>query len=137
MNIKYINYFLLITLTGASYPSAANTNGELAKDDQKIITASLEKELPMVNVSDLSIGDLVIKGGFPGHAVVIVDMAQNKEGKKIVMIAQSYMPAQNIHVLRNAVKDGLSPWQEIDNVANFITPEWTFYDFRNHIRRYK
>jgi hypothetical protein len=90
-------------------------------------TASLSKELKSVGLDDMQIGDLFIKGGFPGHAVVVVDMAVNEAtGKKVFMLAQSYMPAQETHVLKNPNDSGLSPWYALDFDGELVTPEWTF-----------
>lgn len=91
-------------------------------------TASLAKELKPKVLKDMQIGDVLIKGGSPGHAVIIVNMAINtKTGKKLFMIVQSYMPAQDIHVLINSKNSGLSPWQELDvNATTIETPEWDF-----------
>lgn len=79
-------------------------------------TASLEKELHKVdNVLDMKIGDVFIRGGHPGHADIVVDMAMNKEtGKKIFLVAQSFMPAQDIHILKNSENLDLNPWYEVD-----------------------
>ncbi len=91
-------------------------------------TSSLSKELKSVELKDIQIGDVFIKGGFPGHAVIVVDVAQNaKTGDKCFMIAQSYMPAQNIHVLKNPSNTNLSPWYSVAEIKQQIfTPEWTF-----------
>lgn len=90
-------------------------------------TASLAKELKPVALKDLQIGDVFIKGGSPGHAVIVVDMAVNKAGRKVYMVAQSYMPAQDIHVLSNYNNTLISPWYELDvNASAINTPEWTF-----------
>lgn len=91
-------------------------------------TASLAKELKPVPLSQMQVGDVFILGGSPGHAVTVVDMAMNtKTNKKLFMIAQSYMPAQDIHVLINKNKPAVSPWYELDENAELIhTPEWTF-----------
>ena len=91
-------------------------------------TSSLSKELIEVNLSDMKIGDVFILGGFPGHAVIVVDMAENPTTKeKVFMLAQSYMPAQNIHVLNNPNNNSLSPWYSVANCKIEIsTPEWVF-----------
>ncbi len=90
-------------------------------------TASLEKELKPVDLEEMKIGDIFIKGGFPGHAVIVVDMAIHKiTGKKIFLLAQSYMPAQEIQVLKNPNEPNLSPWYSTDFGNTLITPEWTF-----------
>ena len=79
------------------------------------------------NISEMRIGDVFIQGGFPGHAVIVVDMAKNKAtGKKIFLLAQSYMPAQDIHILKNPNHDALDPWYELDFEGPLYTPEWTF-----------
>lgn len=90
-------------------------------------TASLEKELKSINVSDIKIGDVFIKGGFPGHAVIVVDIAVNpKNNQKIMLLAQSYMPAQEIQILKNLNNSSLSPWYAVDFGTSLKTPEWTF-----------
>jgi len=89
-------------------------------------TLSLSKEMKMVSVEDMQIGDVFIKGGSPGHAVIIMDMAMNTNGKKIFMIAQSYMPAQNIHILKNFNDPFISPWYSLENTDKLYSPEWTF-----------
>ena len=92
-------------------------------------TASLAKELKLINMNDLEIGDVFIKGGSPGHAVIVMDVAINsKTDKKLFMIAQSYMPAQDIHILVNYNNPTISPWYELNPTSEKIsTPEWTFY----------
>jgi len=90
-------------------------------------TLSLSKELEKVSVEDLQIGDVYIQGGSPGHAVIVVDMAENrKTGKKIFLLAQSYMPAQHIQILINPNDAQLSPWFSSDFGEILQTPEWTF-----------
>jgi hypothetical protein len=81
-----------------------------------------------VPVTDMRIGDVFVQGGTPGHAVIVVDMAVHREtGKKLYMLAQSYMPAQNIQVLANPNDKGLNPWYVLDDQQEDIrTPEWTF-----------
>ncbi|MDF1672387.1 MAG: DUF4846 domain-containing protein [Vicingaceae bacterium] len=100
-------------------------------------TASLEKELLSVNLEDLKIGDVFIKGGFPGHAVLVVDVAENNITKeKCFILVQSYMPAQNIHVLNNPNEFNESPWYYLKDCNSIIeTPEWTFYP--NQLKRFK
>lgn len=89
---------------------------------------SLSKELVEVEYNNMEIGDIFIQGGSPGHAVIVVDMAVNNDTeKKIYMLAQSYMPAQEIHILKNP-EHPAGPWYNLDINDNIIeTPEWTFY----------
>lgn len=89
---------------------------------------SLAEELtPVPNLDSVSIGDIFIQGGFPGHAVFVVDMAVHSEtGRKAVLLAQSYMPAQDIHILLNPRDSTISPWYVIGRSDSLYTPEWTF-----------
>ena len=91
-------------------------------------TASLHDELPRVKTTqEVKIGDTFIQKGSPiGHAIIVVDLAKDSTGKTIVLLAQSYMPAQEIQILNNWNNSKLSPWYDIDQDI-IKTPEWTFY----------
>ncbi|MCF6348459.1 MAG: DUF4846 domain-containing protein [Flavobacteriaceae bacterium] len=98
-------------------------------------TLSLEKEMKKVIVKNMKIGDVFIQGGSPGHAVIIVDMAKNDKGEAVFLLAQSYMPAQEIHVLKNFNNQNISPWYSAENLETLMTPEWTFT--KNNLRRFQ
>lgn len=99
-------------------------------------TQSLSQEMNTVPVERLAIGDVFIRGGSPGHAVIVMDVAVHKStGKKVFLLAQSYMPAQDIHILKNPKDEKLSPWYSEDFGADLITPEWTFT--REELRRFR
>jgi hypothetical protein len=88
---------------------------------------SLSKELKKVhNPEQVRIGDVFIRGGFPGHAVIVVDVAENRQGRRIFLLAQSFMPAQQIHVLRNP-GSSLTPWYQAKQSGALATPEWLFH----------
>lgn len=89
-------------------------------------TLSLEKELRSIELKDVQIGDVLIRGGAPGHAVIVVDMVENTDGEKLVLLAQSYMPAQEIQVLVNPINRTTSPWYNLEERMKIYTPEWTF-----------
>lgn len=91
-------------------------------------TASLEKELTSVDYAKMEIGDVLIQGGFPGHAVIVMDMAINEStGEELFLLAQSYMPAQEIQILINPKDENLSPWYSLKQGTTIETPEWSFY----------
>ncbi|MET3978508.1 hypothetical protein ABIB62_001077 [Mucilaginibacter sp. UYP25] len=76
-------------------------------------TLSLQKELkPVANANDIKAGDVFIRGGSPGHCFMVMDVAENAAHKKQFLMAQSFMPAQNIQVLQNG-----SPWFSLNTVA--------------------
>ncbi len=91
-------------------------------------TYSLRREMTPVAAPDsIRVGDVFIQGAFPGHAVIVVDIAVNaSDGSKVILLAQSYMPAQEIHILRNLRDPNLSPWFEVGGADSLYTPEWTF-----------
>ncbi|WP_245297031.1 MULTISPECIES: DUF4846 domain-containing protein [Rhodomicrobium] len=100
-------------------------------------TYSLEREMRRVPLAEMRIGDVFIKGGFPGHAVLVGDMAANPAtGERRFLLIQSYMPAQDMHVLKNPKGEGGTPWYPVPAAsAELITPEWIFPPA--HLRRFK
>ncbi|MBO4845771.1 MAG: DUF4846 domain-containing protein [Lachnospiraceae bacterium] len=90
-------------------------------------TLSLEKESKNIDISQIKIGDIFIKGGSPGHVVMVVDTCE-REGKKAFLLAQGYMPAQQFHVLINEAHED-DPWYYEDEIEYpFITPEYIFME---------
>ncbi len=91
-------------------------------------TYSISQETQRIeNHRDMVIGDIFIQGGFPGHAVLVTDMATNpRTGEKVFLLSQSYMPAQDIHILKNLNDPDLNPWYKLDFGNTLHTPEWTF-----------
>jgi hypothetical protein len=90
-------------------------------------TLSLAKQLIKVNdLSGILPGDVLIKGGSPGHAAIVVDVAINKKGEKIYLLANSYMPAQDIHIVINPGMSDLNPWYTAVKQQAIELPEWTF-----------
>lgn len=89
-------------------------------------TLSLSKELQSVNVKNMRVGDVFIVGGSPGHSVMVMDVAHNDAGEKMFLLAQSYMPAQDMHILQNPFHDGDGPWYSAEIGAVLYTPEYHF-----------
>lgn len=88
-------------------------------------SASLEGELGTVkDPAQVELGDVVIEGGFPGHGVIVMDVAESAAGERVFLLAQSYMPAQSIHILK--AFDGLGPWYKSKADGPLKTPEWNF-----------
>lgn len=88
-------------------------------------TYSLAKEMDSVKIRDIQVGDVFIVGGMPGHAVMVMDVAVNDIGKKKFLLAQSYMPAQDMHILVNP-DNADSPWYSSEFYVFLNTPEWQF-----------
>ena len=91
-------------------------------------TISLDVEsYPVKDNASIKAGDFIIKPGSPGHSVIIVAVARNVAGKKLYLLAESYMPAQDIHILVNHKNPKLSPWYELDvNAPQTVTAKYIF-----------
>jgi Domain of unknown function (4846) len=91
-------------------------------------TASLEKELkPLAAGTAVQVGDVFIKGGFPGHAVLVADVVRAASPNEVrFLLIQSFMPAQDMHVLKQAPDGAVSPWYAASADGSLVTPEWTF-----------
>ena len=69
-----------------------------------------------------------------GHAITVVDVVVNQtNNKKMYMLSQSYMPAQETHILINP-QNG-SVWYTLDEFNDIVTPEWSFTV--NELKRFK
>lgn len=91
-------------------------------------TISLDVESdPVENNASIKTGDFIIKPGSPGHLVIIVGVARNAAGEKRYLLAESYMPAQDIHILINHKNPVLSPWYELDvNAPETVSAKYIF-----------
>lgn len=64
-------------------------------------TLSMWEESRPADIGDVQIGDVFLRGGSPGHVVMVADVCEDGQGRKAFLLAQSYMPAQQFHVLNN------------------------------------
>jgi hypothetical protein len=88
---------------------------------------SLQKQLrPIRNGSIILPGDVIVEGGFPGHAMMVMDIVSNEKGEQQMMLAQSYMPAHEMHIVRNPHAAQISPWYSITHASPLETPDWRF-----------
>ena len=120
-----------------TWRSAAAADGSYASFRRYLETvfnyagsASLSRELERVeDLSRPEAGDVFIQGGFPGHAVLVADVAEDGRGRRAFLLLQSYMPAQEVHVLRNPAAPA-SPWYYTPAPGRpggaLETPEWSF-----------
>ena len=66
---------------------------------------------PAIKRQKIRVGDFIVKKGVKGHAVLIVDLAQNPKGDLIALIGQGDTPACEFYLL-NYKKD--NPWIPLD-----------------------
>jgi hypothetical protein len=116
-------------LKAAAAPDSSHAN--LLRFLEKVFmyagTRSLAGELRPVAKGNAPVaGDVMIHGGAPGHAMLVLDVAADAKGRHFALLAQSYMPAQQMHVVRNAEQPALGNWYEWGAGSYLRTPEWTF-----------
>ena len=70
-------------------------------------TLSLSDESHTIPAEEARAGDIVCRGGSPGHVIVLVDEAINAEGKRCYLAAQGMIPAQSCHIIYNQMEN---PW---------------------------
>jgi hypothetical protein len=98
-------------------------------------TMSLSRELlPASNPAKPEIGDVYIIGGFPGHAMLVMDVAENNTGERIFLLAQGFMPAQDIHILRS--DEDTSPWFRAKAEGNLEIPGLQRMRMTTHLRKW-
>ena len=91
-------------------------------------TFSLSRELKQRALKDIQPGDIFIysaedrDGAAYGHAVTVMDVAQNRKScQKAFLLAQGFLPARSIHVMRNLENLSLSPWFILEDDAETLT----------------
>ena len=66
-------------------------------------------------------GDFFVLPGAPGHTVVVLDVAEAADGRRVALIGQSFMPAQSFHVLRPSQTRS---WFVLQQDGSVMTPFW-------------
>lgn len=90
-------------------------------------TYSLSREMRQRTLADIQPGDVFVYAAVDrpgnhkyGHAVMVVDVAINKNGKKAFLLAEGNTPARDIHVMRNFENPFRSPWFFLDEDAGML-----------------
>ena len=82
-------------------------------------STSMWREMKTVSPKELRVGDcfVYVNEQTYGHVVTIVDMAVNAKGEKVFMVAQSWMPAQQIHIVMD--ERTKSPWYRLTDNGSY------------------
>lgn len=89
-------------------------------------TLSMSSECSEIPLAQAEVGDVFIKGGSPGHVVMIIDVCENKTGSRAFLLAQGYMPAQEFHILKNPMHEDDCWYYEEEISFPLRTPEYVF-----------
>jgi hypothetical protein len=83
-------------------------------------TGSLSAQALPVTADSVRPGDFFVLPGNPGHAVLILDLACDADGRRVALLGQGFMPAQGLYVLGGDQR----PWFTLTPGAPVITPFW-------------
>lgn len=89
-------------------------------------TLSMKTESEEIDRDEMGVGDVFLKGGSPGHVVMVIDVCENEAGQRAFLLGQGYMPAQEFHMLRNPLHEEDCWYYEEEVAYPFFTPEYTF-----------
>ena len=97
-------------------------------------TYSLSRQMDERELADIQPGDVFVypapNSNSYGHAVMVADVAQNQNtGKKAIMLVEGFIPARNIHVMRNSQDSSVSPWFILDEESD--TYSFSLFQFKN------
>lgn len=119
----------LIAVPGASNklePRKSNLHEFLQTVFAYCGTYSVYEASERINIDKVMPGDMLIKPGSPGHAMIVMDIALKAEtGERIALLAQGFMPAQSVHVVKNENDQMISPWYLLHD-ATIATPGYNF-----------
>ena len=74
-------------------------------------TQQFYRGLKRIDRQDLQIGDFIVSRGSKSHAVMIVDLARNKQGQLVALIGHGDTPACEFYLLKNRRNN---PWFPIN-----------------------
>ena len=89
-------------------------------------THSFERELePVADPALIEPGDIFIVGGFPGHAMLVIDVAESRGGDRMFMLAQGLQPARDLHIVHDGgfIKEY---WHPARSSGRFYAGGWPF-----------
>jgi hypothetical protein len=84
-----------------------------------------------VQPAELRVGDCFVKGGSPGHAVLVADLAQDRAGRRCGLLLQGYMPTQSAHLVAAAPGEA---WCVLDPAQPVRVPGWGSFQW-SELRR--
>jgi len=88
---------------------------------------SFAESLAFTTLGALKIGDVFVQPADPGHAAIVVDLAENEDRQRVFLLAQAFTPAQDIHILKNFDNtQTFQTWYPTNFATMLYTPEWEF-----------
>jgi hypothetical protein len=145
--VSYVNWVegLKMTIDGKTYWTKSPTDTDRYPTFRRYLefiftygdVESLLDDVQRSSLEHIQPGDMFIQVARPGHAVIVLDVAENTTtGDRIFLLGQSYKPAQSLQILVNPDDANLSPWYSASAIDDKITtPEFIFY--KRDLRRFR
>ncbi len=99
-------------------------------------TRSLHRDAERVEAArGLSPGDFFLKGGSPGHVVILLDVVEGEGGERLALVGQGYLPAREVHVVTAPGGVG-GVWYRLPEDAEGVldTPTWAPFTMKDVYR---
>jgi hypothetical protein len=100
-------------------------------------TRSLKLDAEPIPLADvLRPGDFFVSPGSPGHAVIILDVADAPGKPSVALLGQGFMPAQSFHVLRDRGAHMIDGWFVLPEGPDgqLINPSWSAFPRSSALR---
>jgi len=94
---------------------------------------------PVSPARGLQPGDFFVDPGSPGHAVMILDVAETADGERLGLVGQGYTPAQELHVLADpSSRRAETAWFALPSSTDEVldVPSWSPFA-RDEARRFR
>lgn len=102
-------------------------------------TFSLFHETKPRAISEVQPGDVLVfkarEGRKYGHAILVADVARNKQGKVAILCLEGNTPARDLHIMRNMANPARNPWFILDEDDSIIMIS-VFPFHANELRHY-
>lgn len=100
-------------------------------------TRSLRLDSRAISPRDIQPGDFFVAPGSPGHAVIVLDIAVDAADRRVALLGQGFMPAQELHVIQARGARVLDQvWFMLpDEGQTLQTPSWQAFT-SEQIRRF-
>lgn len=86
-------------------------------------TLSLSRDARALRANEPTMpGDFFLDPGSPGHVVLVLDVAVDEDGDRVALIGQSFMPAQEFHLVEG--NEGRVWFDLPRNGGQLETPSW-------------
>jgi len=100
-------------------------------------TQSLKLDAQPVPITEaLQPGDFFVTPGSPGHAIIVLDVAEAPGKPPVALMGQGFMPAQSFHVLKDQGDHVIDGWFVLPTKPEdrLVNPSWSSFPRNSALR---